>query len=253
MQCPKCKYEPTLAEHQASPDACSKCGIVYSKFGKAAGTAVSSSSPQRAGKSSGLLAAILAVVIAVGGWFGYGYYQNRQTYGAVETEVRLASAHVKNVLAALDGSGGMTFAEYFGKADNAVKEIDSAIVRVSILEPKNAAVDQSIGYMKKGQEVVRSAAGVMRATLQFSTAANQAEAASSGMDSDNEYIRDAAYSRKLKALNEQKEALESISAARQSFLGAVAALNALGQEIEGISPTALIDQELYRSLEESKK
>lgn len=29
MQCPKCHYEPTLSEMQASPDDCVKCGINY--------------------------------------------------------------------------------------------------------------------------------------------------------------------------------------------------------------------------------
>lgn len=31
MECPKCKYEPTMAEHTASPDICTKCGVVYAK------------------------------------------------------------------------------------------------------------------------------------------------------------------------------------------------------------------------------
>lgn len=29
MQCPKCKYEPTMAEMQRSPEGCVKCGINY--------------------------------------------------------------------------------------------------------------------------------------------------------------------------------------------------------------------------------
>lgn len=29
MQCPKCSYEPTLSEVQASPDDCTKCGVNY--------------------------------------------------------------------------------------------------------------------------------------------------------------------------------------------------------------------------------
>jgi hypothetical protein len=31
MECPKCKYEPTMAEHTASPEICPKCGVVYAK------------------------------------------------------------------------------------------------------------------------------------------------------------------------------------------------------------------------------
>lgn len=32
MQCPKCRYEPTMAESQRSPDECVKCGVVYAKI-----------------------------------------------------------------------------------------------------------------------------------------------------------------------------------------------------------------------------
>lgn len=32
MQCPKCRYEPTLAEVQQSPEDCVKCGVNYKGF-----------------------------------------------------------------------------------------------------------------------------------------------------------------------------------------------------------------------------
>ena len=32
MQCPKCRYEPTLAEMQRSPEDCVKCGVNYKGF-----------------------------------------------------------------------------------------------------------------------------------------------------------------------------------------------------------------------------
>lgn len=31
MECPKCSYKPTTAEHAASPEICPKCGAVYAK------------------------------------------------------------------------------------------------------------------------------------------------------------------------------------------------------------------------------
>lgn len=30
MQCPKCHYEPTLAEMQSSPESCARCGSAFS-------------------------------------------------------------------------------------------------------------------------------------------------------------------------------------------------------------------------------
>lgn len=35
MQCPKCRYEPTMAEMQSTPDECPKCGVYYAKFRQA--------------------------------------------------------------------------------------------------------------------------------------------------------------------------------------------------------------------------
>lgn len=32
MQCPACRYEPTLAEVQRSPGSCVKCGVNYEEF-----------------------------------------------------------------------------------------------------------------------------------------------------------------------------------------------------------------------------
>lgn len=32
MQCPACRYEPTMAEMQSSPDSCSSCNINYSEY-----------------------------------------------------------------------------------------------------------------------------------------------------------------------------------------------------------------------------
>lgn len=46
MQCPKCRYEPTLAEIQASPDQCPSCGVCYgSAPAGSAGNASSSGTP----------------------------------------------------------------------------------------------------------------------------------------------------------------------------------------------------------------
>lgn len=41
MQCPKCRYEPTLTEMQNSPHQCQKCGVFYAKV--KSGNAASSS------------------------------------------------------------------------------------------------------------------------------------------------------------------------------------------------------------------
>jgi len=57
MECPKCGYEPTMAEHTSSPDICSSCGVVYAKV-KASGMIADAS--DRSGGFAGAKAAVAA-------------------------------------------------------------------------------------------------------------------------------------------------------------------------------------------------
>ena len=62
MECPKCKYEPTMAEHTASPDICPKCGVVYAKVAARSEAEQARAKPSAAEKiSNGLAGARLSM------------------------------------------------------------------------------------------------------------------------------------------------------------------------------------------------
>lgn len=77
MQCPKCKYEPTVSEIAASPDKCPSCGVYYAKVATRASASTEQSqdvklSDWARGRPKTVLA--LAVLIA----FVLGYFAGRE-------------------------------------------------------------------------------------------------------------------------------------------------------------------------------
>src|SRR5690606_34554708 len=70
MQCQKCRYEPTMAEMQASPEGCPKCGTSYKeeKVNRSAQKSISDKTAQKIA----VLALLLLVAFGAGaGWIKY--------------------------------------------------------------------------------------------------------------------------------------------------------------------------------------
>lgn len=246
MQCPKCKYEPTMAEMQRSPGSCLKCQVVYSKIGE--DRVVLPEAPRNR-KTTGLLskvAAVCVVVVAlVGGWKFYDY---RQTVAAVEEHVRLTSAYVTQIVTALDDAGSMTFAEFFEKANKAVSEIDASMVRVSVVSGESDVSAASVIYMKKSQEVIRAISGSMRAMMKLSSAKDRLERAEKDQYSSNEYIQERSAKTRREALDEQIEILESLKGSRENMIKLLADMKAAGEAIPGVADSSLVAPPLYEQL-----
>lgn len=247
MQCPKCKYEPTMSEMQASPDACLKCGVIYSKADPSVGRSSyrSKSGEQSRSVLSKLIVVIVMVGMAFGGW---ELYERRKVMAAVEEQVRLTSAYVTQIVTALDEGGSITFAEFFEKANKGVAEIDASMVRVSVLEPSTEASAAAIVYMKKSQEVIRGTARSMRSMLEFSSAKDRGRRADDDRLSSNEYVRDRAYKNRLSAMDAQLKAIDDMKAARTSLAVVAGGLREAGTEIDGISDSALVSPPIYERL-----
>jgi hypothetical protein len=248
MQCPKCRYEPTMAEMQSSPDSCAQCGVFFSKLtATQAADSAAGNTGSRGSKTFLLLVLVLAVFAGLG-ISGWKYAEWKRSVEAVETEVRLSSAHVRQGLVALDGGGSITFAEFFRKLETSVAEIDSAILRVSLIRPKSEIIDHAESYMKESQELMRHTSALMRAQLKLSTATDRAESAEGDISSSNEYISQAAASRKLSALNDSLEAIKELKAARNNMRNSAVSLSAVTPRLESIDSGALIDPPLLENM-----
>lgn len=247
MQCPKCKYEPTMSEMQSSPDVCPNCSADYSKVNSSAARApeMIKTGKRSRGVITKIIALCVLLAVAFGGW---NFYLHRKVLTAVEEQVRLTSAYVTQIVTALDDGGSMTFAEFFEKANKSVAEIDASMVRVSVLEPSTEASAAAIVYMKKSQEVIRGTARSMRSLLDLSTAKKREEQAADDRLSSNEYVRERASESRRSALDAQLKALDDLKESRTSLAVVANELRTAGSEMHGISGSALVSPPIYERL-----
>lgn len=247
MQCPRCKYEPTMSEMQESPNTCLKCGTKYVGIGK-----VEQSPVVRGVGRNGVvrfsLLFFIVIFFVVAGYYGHSIYEDMRVAEQVDKEVKLTSAYVSQVLTALDGAGSMTFAEFFSKANKAVEEIDSIALRISVIEPQNQTTEAGISYTKKAQEVVRGTSSSMRALMSLSSARDREASAKVRTESSNEYIREAGYESLKGALDDQVKALDEIKEARSALALSAKGLRSAGEEMQGVGSSSLVSPPLLDKL-----
>ena len=251
MQCPKCRYEPTMAEMQRSPHKCVKCGA---SLAANAGKKTNSVMARPGKKPSGAkLLVVLALVAIVALFAGFKLFQRQQAVSAIETELRLVTAQTRQVVTALDGAGGMTFAEYFQKANSGISEIDAAMVRVSVVRPVVGLAAPAEAYMKASQELIRSMSSVMRVSLEYSSAEDRLQSAKDDSVSSNSYIRERALDRQLQATDELIALIKKIEDAQNSTRKAAADLLVAGEAVGGNEGETVIARSvLERFTKESK-
>ncbi len=251
MQCPKCSYEPTMAEIQASPDKCPSCGVYYKK--------VRSESVETKSEKVGLrgplkIVSLLLVFLAVGaGAIGWTKHQAHQAaLKDIESQVRLASAYVDQMVVSADGAKAITFRELFANADRYVSEIDAALVKVSIKEPKIDELEPAQRYMRGGQELIRNIAGMTRAILDFGNAQEKEKRGEEQSRSQNSYTRERASDTKIEAYDEQIEALNAMEERKNAMKKVANDLLAAEKELSAFSQSAFIRPELIERILQSK-
>ncbi len=243
MQCPKCGYEPTMAEMQSNPGQCASCGIVYEQYDGQAHAA-----ERRARRRPWLLSAVglFAVVALIVG--GFKFYAHRQAIEQIDMQVKLATAYVEQMTAVSSGAASMTFGELFSKADRFIAEIDSALVKVSIVEPRLAEAEAARAYMKAGQEVIRNISGSARSMMEFGNAKDREERANEDAMSSNSYRRERASETKLKALDDQIKALDSLKAKQEALRASAKVMLTAQGSLGALSASSLLSQDLQARL-----
>lgn len=120
MQCPKCKYEPTMAEMQRSPADCVKCRINYADHGEPG-----SSGKPNAKKLTYLVVAVAIIVgLAFGGYGAYTFQQKQELIAKSEAAMRMANSYVAEIL---DKSANLTNAQYLKKIPRRIEELDTLV------------------------------------------------------------------------------------------------------------------------------
>jgi hypothetical protein len=142
VQCPKCKYEPTMSELQASPNECVRCYGVGAK-------------QERRLPWLLFIGVAFVCLLAVGG-YGYSQYQKKAAedalYLLIDAKVRVVNGVSMELL---DQSAGLTKAEFFTKADKRVKELDDVIVQIlSVNDSIRPGVAQAAADYARGARAV---------------------------------------------------------------------------------------------------
>lgn len=243
MQCPKCSYEPTMAEIQISPGQCPGCGIFYDKY-----DAQAHATERIAKRRPWLMAIVALVTVAVLAASGMKFYAHQKAIKQIDEQVRLATAYVEQMTAVSSGAASMTFGELFSKADRFIGEIDSALVKVSIVEPRLAEAEAAQAYMKAGQEVIRNISGSARSMMEFGTAKDREERANEDAMSSNSYRRERASETKLKALDDQIEALDSMKAKQEALRASAKVMLTAQASLGALSASSLLSQDLQARL-----
>ncbi|MEW6462735.1 MAG: hypothetical protein AB1459_16565 [Pseudomonadota bacterium] len=243
-----------MAEMQRSPNDCVKCGGSLSggQSKREIGSAPAATKKRKGTMSVAMVVALLMVAIAVG-FVGLKLFQKHQAVSAIEAELRLTTAQTRRVVTALDGAQGMTFAEYFQKANSGISEIDAAMVRVSVVRPVVELAASAEAYMKASQELIRSMSSVMRVSLDYSNAQDRLKSAKEDGESSNSYTRERALNRQIAATDELIKLLKTMEDAKNSTRKAAVDLLAAGEAVGGADGETVIARSvLERFTKESK-
>lgn len=254
MQCPKCKYEPTMSEMQRSPDDCVKCGINYSGFAASSARRVR---PEKIWNEKGRFgifkAAFLAATLAAIALAAFKYYEYRQAVTALEQNIRLTSAYTEQVITSLEQGGAMTFAELFSKITRSIEEVDALLVRTSVIDGADSVKERSMIYMRRAQDVMRGVSTSTRKMMDLSSATDRFKAAERRIESaEPGYQYSHARESRLEALNEQISALEAVKETRIILSDMAIAMKGAAADLEEVDQGALLRPPLYEKLKFTK-
>ena len=182
------------------------------------------------------IAAILAGVLAVGGYVGYQKYETSKLIAAITPHVKNASIRVQNSTRfETESDSKATFKEVFERLEVDIAEIEKHLIEVQTLtNPKTAAIaEPSIRYLKDSQEYLRALLQKFRRILKLSSASDRTAEAIADMRSSSGYGFDYERRRADKAIEELKEAENEARDAKPELAAAARKLIESSNALQG--------------------
>lgn len=192
-----------------------------------------------------VLNAVIAIAVAIGGYFGYSTYEQHKFVESIRPHVKNASLRLTNAsrYETEDGTK-ITFKEVFEKLESDIAEIDKRILDVQTLAtPANKDVtDPVIDYMKASQELLRALLMKYRKRLAVSTASDWFDRSLDELRASNRYGFEYAKKATDRAMKEFDKALEESGKATTDVVVTVAKLKDALARVTVVAPSdALID------------
>lgn len=174
----------------------------------------------------------MAIIVAIGGYFGYRAYDDYRFMAALTPHAKNASIRVTNALQSESGAH-VTFRELFERTDSDLQEIEKRILDVQTMTTpdKEARSAPVVAYMKATQALLRAQAGKYRKLMEYTSALKSADRMSS------EFWNSPGYNQYLSRASSQ--ARDEATKAKSEYLAAIqdasAALGRFSEVMHGIS------------------
>ncbi len=164
-----------------------------------------------------------AVLIALGGVYGYRSHARSEERGAMKPAVSLTMAYLSQILHADTQPGEMTYGEFYEKTARAIQEIDKKSIELRSMDVETAGAerDMVLAYMAQVQDIIRNDVARHRGKSASDAAIAEAKAQLKAMDdaraADNAAMFKYASSQVDSALARAKAATTQMASADRQF------------------------------------
>jgi len=157
-----------------------------------------------------VVAGVLALLIAGGGWLGWNKYQSGLETTAAVQAIQLSATQTERQLNARK-EDGITFAEYFKRATSTMEALDKTIsdLEAGSWDHVPSGRDTAIAFIEQCKAILRAAQVDTRLIMDESNARESSDAAKKELDdADSSIALDWALKRYKRASNELIEVLQ---------------------------------------------
>ncbi|MEN5036852.1 hypothetical protein [Pseudomonas sp. TWI929] len=207
-----------------------------------------------------VIAGVLAVLIAGGGWFGWNKYQSGLETTAAVQSIQQSSTQTERQLNARK-EDGITFAEYFKRSISVMESLDHSISSLEARQWNYVPSDRdlAIAFIEQCKSIVRAAEADTRLMMDESNARESTDAAKKELDeADSSVALEWALKRYKRASNEllevlhkQLEAIEGSTDKVKKMVAADDAVKAAFGPDKGLTQTTV--SAMKKSLEPEPK
>lgn len=166
MQCLKCRYEPTMAELQKSPDVCTACSV---PFALAARSMTAAPSNSRRIVAIAVFSLLITAALVLAGFWGHSEYKRGILIDEVEQSMRAANGFVSEIL---DDKALLTNGQFLQKIPRRIAELDSLLASTLAINDREipGLTVAAAAYVRSSRSFLNAFTDDLRLGIQLSLA-----------------------------------------------------------------------------------
>lgn len=204
-----------------------------------------------------LIAAVVVVLIAIGGYAGVTLYKKHKFFEAICPHVKNSSLRLSNSARyETEKETKITFSELFGKLEADIAEIDKRILEVqTIATPSSKEItDPVLDYMKDSQELLRTLLTKYRKMMALKSADNWANQAVQELRTTNYYGFEYAKKASDKSLKDLQKAIDGYEESILDVIAATKKLKGVYVKVAASLPgDTLVDPAIFEAIEKKNE